>query len=176
MKLKYIVKIFVIAYLFFGISISFADTKVVYVDMNRILTESKVGLYVEKHLTDIHKGNLDKFKKSEESLKKDEIDLISKRNIMNTDDFNKKLNELRDKAADYQNQRREKFDKINEKRNKATVEVMKTLEPILSSYAEQNQIAFIIEQKSIVVGKNDFDVTKDIIEELDKKLPSIKIN
>ena len=176
MKLKYIVKIFVITYLFFGINISFADTKVVYVDMNRILTESKVGLYVEKHLTDIHKGNLDKFKKSEESLKKDEIDLISKRNIMNTDDFNKKLNELRDKAADYQNQRREKFDKINEKRNKATVEVMKTLEPILSSYAEQNQIAFIIEQKSIVVGKNDFDVTKDIIEELDKKLPSIKIN
>ena len=176
MKLYYIVKIFVITYLFFGINISFADTKVVYVDMNRILTESKVGLYVEKHLTDIHKGNLDKFKKSEESLKKDEIDLISKRNIMNTDDFNKKLNELRDKAADYQNQRREKFDKINEKRNKATVEVMKTLEPILSSYAEQNQIAFIIEQKSIVVGKNDFDVTKDIIEELDKKLPSIKIN
>ena len=53
---------------------------------------------------------------------------------------------------------------------------MKVLEPILAAYAEQNQIAFIIEQKSIVVGKNDFDVTKDIIEELDKKLPSIKIN
>ena len=64
----------------------------------------------------------------------------------------------------------------DEKRNKATIEVMKVLEPILAAYAEQNQIAFIIEQKSIVVGKNDFDVTKDIIEELDKKLPSIKIN
>ena len=62
MKLKYIVKIFVITYLFFGISNSLAETKIVYVDMNRILTESKVGIFVEKHLTEIHKGNLDKFK------------------------------------------------------------------------------------------------------------------
>ena len=95
---------------------------------------------------------------------------------MNAEEFSEKLNALREKAAEYQKQRREKFEGINEKRNKATVEVMKELEPILAAYAEQNQIAFIIEQKSIVVGKNDFDVTKDIIEELDKKLPSIKIN
>ena len=174
--MKYIVKIFVITYLLFGINNSFAETKVVYVDMNRILTESKVGIFVEKELTKIHKGNLDKFKKSEEALKKDEIDLISKRNIMNADEFNEKLNALRDKAAEYQKQRREKFEKINEKRNTATVEVMKVLEPVLSNYAEQNQISFIIEQKSIVVGKNEFDVTQDIIDELNKKLPSIKIN
>ena len=176
MKLKYIVKIFVITYLFFSINNSFAETKVVYVDMNRILTKSKVGIFVEKELTKIHKGNLDKFKKSEEALKKDEIDLISKRNVMNADEFNVKLNALRNKAAEYQKERKEKFEKINEKRNNATVVVMKTLEPILSAYAEQNQISFIIEQKSVVVGKNEFDVTKDIIEELDKKLPSIKIN
>ena len=77
--------------LFFGISNSLAETKVVYVNMNRILTESKVGIFVEKHLTEIHKGNLDKFKKSEEALKKDEIDLISKRNIMAREEFDKKV-------------------------------------------------------------------------------------
>ena len=176
MKLKYIVKIFVITYFIFGINNSFAENKVVYIDMNKILNASKVGIFVEKELTKIHKGNLDKFKISEDALKKDEIDLISKRNIMNADEFNEKLNALRDKAAEYQKQRREKFEKINEKRNKATVEVMKVLEPVLSNYAEQNQISFIIEQKSIVVGKNEFDVTKDIIDVLDKKLPSIKIN
>ena len=36
MKLKYIVKIFVITYLIFGITNSFAENKVVYIDMNRI--------------------------------------------------------------------------------------------------------------------------------------------
>ena len=76
--------------------------------MNKILTESKVGIFVEKHLTEIHKGNLDKFKKSEEALKKDEIELISKRNIMKAEEFSAKLNALREKAAEYQKQRREK--------------------------------------------------------------------
>ena len=174
--MKYIVKIFVITYLIFGFSNAFADLKVVYVDMNRILTESKVGIYVEKELTKIHRGNLDKFKKSEETLKKDEIELISKRNIMGADEFSQKINTLREKANNYQKQRREKFDEINSKRNKATEEVMKTLNPILSAYAEQNGISIMVEKKSIVVGKNEFDVSTAIIGELDKQLSSIKLD
>ena len=174
--MKYIVKIIVITFLVFGINSSFAEDKIAYVDMNKILTESKVGVYVEKELTKIHKGNLDKFKKEEEVLKKDEIDLISKRNVMNADEFNKKITALREKASEYQDLRREKFDMINSKRNNATEEVMKTLQPIFAKYAEDNNISIIIEKKSIIVGKNEFDVSQDIIDDLDKKLPSIKLN
>ena len=70
MKLKYIVKIFVITYLIFGITNSFAENKVVYIDMNKILNESKVGAFVEKELTKLHETKLDSFKKTEENLKK----------------------------------------------------------------------------------------------------------
>ena len=57
MKLKYIVKIFVITYLIFGITNSFAENKVAYIDMNKILNESKVGSFVEKELTKLHETN-----------------------------------------------------------------------------------------------------------------------
>ena len=53
---------------------------------------------------------------------------------------------------------------------------MTALQPILAEYAEKEGIALIVEKKSVVVGKNEFDVSKDIIDELDKKLPSIKLN
>ena len=174
--MKHFVKIFVITFLVFGINNSFAENKIVYVDMNRILTESKVGILVEEELTKIHKGNLDQFKKVEDALKKEEIDLISKRNIMNIDEFNNKINALREKSQEYQKTRREKFEVISNKRNKATEEVMTALQPILAEYAEKEGIALIVEKKSVVVGKNEFDVSKDIIDELDKKLPSIKLN
>ena len=104
--MKYFVKIIVITYLLFGINSTFAEEKVVYVDMNKILTESKVGKFVEKELTTIHKGNLDNFKEMEEDLKKEEIDLISKRNIMDRKEFDEKINALRGKAAEYQEKRR----------------------------------------------------------------------
>ena len=68
--MKYIVKIFVITYLIFGITNSFAENKVVYIDMNKILNESKVGSFVEKELTRLHEAKLGNFTKTEESLRK----------------------------------------------------------------------------------------------------------
>ena len=176
MKLKYIVKIFVITYLIFGITNSFAENKVVYVDMNKILNESKVGIFVEKELTKAHEIKLDNFKKTEEKLKQQEIDLISKRNIMARKEFDKKVKLLNEEAQNYQDTRRKWFDEISEKRNKARAEVLKSLDPILTEYFEQNQISLMLYKRNIAIGTSELDVTDIIIDELNKKLPSIKLN
>ena len=176
MKLKYIVKIFVITYLIFGITNSFAENKVVYIDMNRILNESKVGIFVEKELTKIHNAKLDNFKQIEEKLKKEEIGLISKRNIMAREDFDKKVKVLNEEAQKYQDERRKWFDEITVKRNKARAEVLKSLDPIVTEYFEQNQISLILYKKNIAIGTSELDVTDIIIDELNKKLPSKKLN
>ena len=176
MKLKYIVKIFVITYLIFGITNSFAENKVVYVDMNKILNESKVGLLVEKELTESHEAKLEIFKKAEEKLKQEEIDLISKRNIMAREEFDTKVKSLNEEAQRYQDERRKWFDEITVKRNNARAEVLKTLDPIISNYFEENQISLILYKRNIAIGGSELDITDIIIDELDKKLPSIKLN
>ena len=176
MKLKYIVKIFVITYLMFGITNSFAENKVVYVDMNKILNESKVGIFVEKELTKVHEIELDNFKKTEEKLKKQEIDLISKRNIMAREEFDKKVKLLNEEAQNYQDARRKWFDEISERRNKARAEVLKSLDPILTEYFKQNQISLMLYKRNIAIGTTELDITDAIIDDLNKKLPSIKLN
>ena len=176
MKLKYIVKIFVITYLIFGITNSFAENKVVYIDMNKILNESKVGAFVEKELTKLHETKLDGFSKSEENLKKKEIDLISKRNILAKNEFDTKVKLLNEDAQKYQAERRKWFDEIAERRNKARAEVLKTLDPILTEYFEQNQISIMLYKRNIAIGSSELDITDAIIDELNKKLPSIKLN
>ena len=168
MKLKYIVKIFVITYLIFGTTNSFAENKVVYIDMNRILNESKVGIFVEKELTKSHEAKLDNFSKTEEELKKEEIDLISKRNVMARDEFDKNVKILNEKAQAYQAQRRQWFDDIAQKRNKARAEVLKSLDPIMSDYFEQNKISLILYKRNIAIGSSEIDITDKIIDELDK--------
>ena len=174
--MKYFVKIFVITYLIFGVSNSFAEDKIVYIDMNRVLTQSKVGILVEKELTKIHKGNLDNFKKIEEKLKKEEIDLISKRNIMAREEFDKKAKILNEKVQKYQKERREWFDEINVRKNNSRAEVLKSLDPIISEYFEKNKISLILYKRNIAIGSSDLDITDKIIDELNTKLPSIKIN
>ena len=174
--MKYIVKIIVITYLIFGTTNAFAEDKVVYIDMNKILTDSKVGIFVEKELTKSHEAKLDDFKKTEEKLKKAEIDLISKRNVMAREEFDKNVKILNEKAQEYQAQRRQWFDDISQKRNKARTEVLKSLDPIMTDYFEQNKISLILYKRNIAIGTGELDVTDIIIDELNKKLPSIKLN
>ena len=176
MKLKYIVKIFVITYLIFGITNSFAENKVVYVDMNKILNQSKVGVFVENELTKLHETKLANFKKTEENLKKKEIDLISKRNILARNEFDEKVKLLNEDAQKYQDERRKWFDEIAVKRNVARDEVLKSLDPIISNYFEENQISLILYKRNIAIGSSELDITDAIIDELNKKLPSIKLN
>ena len=176
MKLKYIVKIFVITYLIFGITNSFAENKVVYIDMNKILNESKAGIFVEKELTKAHEAKLNNFKKSEEKMKKEEIELISQRNIMAREEFDKKVKLLNEEAQNYQDARRKWFDEISERRNKARAEVLKSLDPILTEYFEQNQISLMLYKRNIAIGTTELDITDAIIDDLNKKLPSIKLN
>ena len=176
MKLKYIVKIIVITYLFFGITNSFAENKVVYINMNKILSESKVGAFVEKELTKLHETKLGSFKKTEEDLKKKEIDLVSKRNILARNEFDAKVKLLNEDAQKYQAERRKWFDEIAVKRNTARAEVLKSLDPIITNHFEKNQISLIIYKRNIAIGNSELDITDAIIDELNIKLPSIKLN
>ena len=113
---------------------------------------------------------------TEEKLKKDEIDLISQRNIMAREEFDKKVKFLNEKAQNYQIERRKWFDEIAEKRNTARAEVLKSLDPIITNYFEKNQISLMLYKRNVAIGNTELDITDAIIDELNKKLPSIKLN
>ena len=109
-------------------------------------------------------------------MKKEEIDLISKRNVLARDEFDKKVKLLNEEAQKYQDERRLWFDEVTKKRNIARAEVLKTLDPIITEYFEQNQISLMLYKRNIAIGTSELDITGEIIDELNKKLPSIKLN
>ena len=59
---------------------SFADEKVVYLDVNFLLTESEVGKYVNSNLKKIADDNKKTFEGFEEELKSDEDKLLAQQN------------------------------------------------------------------------------------------------
>ena len=109
-------------------------------------------------------------------MKKEEIDLISKRNILARSEFDDKVKLLNEDAQKYQSERRNWFDEIAAKRNSAREEVLKSLDPIISDYFEKNQISLILYKRNIAIANSELDITDAIIDELNTKLPSIKLN
>ena len=110
--MKYFVKFFVVTFFLLVCSYSFAEQKIVTLDMTFVLNQSKAGKGAQDFLKKSFSNNQKKFADIEKNLKKEENDLLSKKNILTKDEYNKKADSLRKKVIDYQSQRRSSLDKI----------------------------------------------------------------
>ena len=167
-------KVFIIFFLFFFTNV-FAEDKIVYLDVNRLLNESDVGKYLNTELNKINKSNIEEFKKIENSIKSEEDKILTQKNILKTDEYNLKVNELRDKYISYQELKNSKNEEISKIRNNTASKILKIVNEILSKYSTEKEISLIIEKKNIVIGKTQLDVTNEILELLNKKITKVEI-
>jgi len=172
---KYLVKFFVVTFFLLVCTYSFAEQKIVMLDMTFVLNESKAGKGAQDFLKKSFTGNQKKFIEIEKSLKKEESDLLEKKNILTKDEYNKKTDSLRKKVIDYQSQRRASLDKIATQRVKARENLLQKVTPILDSYMKENNISLVLDKKNTLGGNPEFDITKIIVEKLNKELPSLNL-
>jgi len=172
---KYLVKFFVVTFFFLVCTYAQAESKTVYIDMKYVLNNSKAGKDAQDYLSKTFKANQKKFADKEQELKKEEADLLGKKNVLSKEDYTKKTDTLRKKVIDYQSERRASLDKITKQRSEARKELLKQINPILEKYSEENNISLIIDKKFLVMGNNDLDITEVIINKLNEVLPSLSL-
>ena len=173
--MKYIVRFFVITFLLITSTYALAEQNIVFMDMKQILNTSKAGKGAQDYLQKLFADGQKKFTNLESDLKKEESDLLAKKNILSKEEYKKNSDKLREKVIKYQKDRRESLDKIAQKRSKAREDLIKKLNPIVEKYQQQNNISLIIDKKNILAGSNNLDITNKIIEILNKELPALKL-
>tara|TARA_Y100000590_G_scaffold54956_1_gene57471 strand:- start:4109 stop:4633 length:525 start_codon:yes stop_codon:yes gene_type:complete len=173
--MKYIVKFFVVTFFLLISTHTFAEQKIVVLDLSYVLNESKAGKGAQDFLQKTFEENKKKFLKMEESLKKDESDLLAKKNVLSKEDYGKKMNALRKTNLDYQKKRRESIDKITILRSNARESLLKKIIPIVEAYTKENDISLVVDKKYILGGNPEIDITKLIVEKLNKELPSLNL-
>ena len=174
--MKYPVKIFVIIIFLFCNNLSYAENLIVYIDMEKILNESKSGISINKQLEKIHKMNIKEFKKIEDELKKKEESIIAQKNILSKEDYTKKIKILRDNTNNYRKNRQEKINLLTKKRMESSSKLLSIINPILSDYSKVNNISIILQKKNVVLAKTDLNITNKVIDILNSKIESINLN
>ena len=174
--MKYLYNLVFIIIFFLNFNLLKANELITYVDMDLLMNSSEAGKSISSELTLIHKETTAELKKIEEELKKEEADLIKQKNVISNEEFEKKLSTLRNKASDYQKQRKKFNDSINKKRMDATSELVSLIQPILAEYASNNSISIIFQKKNIIIGKTELDITEDILKILNENHKKIVIN
>ena len=170
---SFLIIIFLIIFKFNLVS---ASEKIAFIDLNYIMNNSVAGKSINTFINDLTKAKNKDFKVIEGEIKKDENELISKKNIIEESIYNKKVNEIRTRINDYKLDI-QKFNKnLNEKKIKYNNLLLEKLNPIISNYVEKNSITIVLPKKMIIIGKKDLDITKQILEILDKSVQKIKFN
>ena len=163
-------------FIFFFLKISFvsAENNITYIDLNFILNNSIVGKSLKEHMLSINNQNLNELNKIEEILKKKESELISQKNIISKDDFEKKILNLSNEINDFNIKKKKINDQFNEIKIKNTKKVLEILNPIIKKYVEKNEISIVLPKKNIIVGRKNLDITNVIIQILDEEIKKIE--
>ena len=86
----------VVALIFLSLSnVVKADTNITFVDMDKIISTSKPGLFFLNQLKELNDKNIEKFTKSEKILKAREKKIIAQKNIISEEIFRKEIEILK---------------------------------------------------------------------------------
>ena len=173
--MKDVIKPFLLI-IFFQLNQVYAAENIVYLDIEKLIHSSEAGKIIDERLKKNHKINLEIFETKEKELKNEESKIISQKNIINEEEFKKKIDNLKNKVINYQNERQQKIDELNILKSELTKKLLSHINPILIEYSDKNSISLIVDKKQVVLGKTELDITEKIINLLNEKVKEIKLN
>ena len=167
-------------FIFFLLTFTFNTSaeihKIVYIDIEKIMQQSVAGKNFISLLDKKHKINISKFNKANEQIKAKEKKLITQKNILSPEDFQKELSKLRNEITNFQQDQVKARNEINKLRVLGTNKMINEITPILENYAKENSINLILQKKNIVMGKKEMEITDNIITLADKKIKKINLD
>ena len=170
-------KKFILYFLFlFSFNQLLLADNIYFINFDKVLNQSKAGADAQQKLKNKFNSENKKFSIEDENLKKQENELISQKKALSNEDYQKKVDELRKKVAKLQTDKQNSLNGIAKSRAQARQELLKNLNPILKSYMEENNIRLIVDKQSVILGDTTLEITDKIIEILNQKLSTLKIN
>ena len=159
----------IIFFLLFNFHVK-AEKTIAYVDLQLVMNKSEPGIFIKKKIDNLNIKSEKNFSARAEILKKQEEDLIKKKNLIEKEVFEKEYIKLKSEVDDYNKKKNISVKNIRNKMIELNSKFLKEIEPILIDYSESKKISFLLQKKNIILGSKEFDITNDIILIVNKKI------
>ena len=158
-------KYFIIFFLFnfFFSNLSLSAERIVYLDLDFILSNSNKGKLILSNLENLNKKNVETLKSKEKLIKEEEDELIKQKNIISSEAYNDKVKNLRNKIQILREEKNKLANNFTEERKIKINEFFKIIDKVLREYIENNSIDLVLNKKDILIGKNNYNITDDIL-------------
>lgn len=160
---------------FFISSYSFAENKILFIDLEYIYSNSNVGKKIIKKIKSDSKKVNEEFVSYQKIIKDKKDELIKQKNILSEDELLKKSINLDKEINKYNVIINKKNNELAIYASKNKAEFSKLLVDVVQNYAKENSIEMIIKKTNILIGKSNLDATQDVLKLVDKNIKDIKI-
>ena len=162
-------RFFLIIFIFFYfINNSHSIEKIVYLDLDYILSNSNKGKEILLNLDNKNKKNIDLLKSKEELLKNEEEKLIKQKNILSDEAYKKKVQSLQEKINIYRSQKDQLVKEFKKTRESEINDFIKIVNNVLEEYVKVNSIDIVLNKKDIIMGKNSYNITENILKKVNE--------
>lgn len=166
---------FIVIILLLSINNLKAEDKVAYLDIDYILTNTLAGKSLLKSLKQNEEIKISKFKSSDEKFRNDEKKILAKKNLISNDELKNELKLLQTKFQDYRKKKNKEIESLKKKRNINIINFINLINPIIEKYMTDNSIYMLMDKKNVFIAKNNYDITKKLIELIDNQIKTIEI-
>ena len=149
-----------------NIEIAYANSNIVYVDIDFLIKNTIIGKASLNKLESLNKSNIKKLADREIELKNQETELKNKQNIISSDQFNKEVNLLKDKIKLFNSEKNQMVNDFNKVKVEEINNVINKFNSVIQIYMNQNSIDVVLDKKNIFIGKVSSDITTEILQKI----------
>tara|TARA_B100002019_G_scaffold39400_1_gene32975 strand:- start:410 stop:922 length:513 start_codon:yes stop_codon:yes gene_type:complete len=160
----------ILLFFLFNINQAVSLEKIVFFDLDYVVSKSKAGANISKKLEKQNKINIDVLNKEQEKLKKELEDIKKVQNIIDKKELEKKIKTHNGNVKNFNQKKKELSNNLTQQKKKEIVQLINKINPILEEYMKANSIDFILSKQGVYLSKTSYDITQEILEIVNKKI------
>ena len=169
--MKFSKKLFLIFIFFlFNIISTNSSEPIAYIDMDFIIKNSEIGKKTLDTIKILNDKNINELKKKEKILKDLESKIISKKNIISKENFDKEVLMFQEKANKFKEDQSKMIDDFNNYKKKELDGILKKISPIINAYMEKKSVKILLDSKNILIGRSNLNLTNEVLKEINEKI------
>ena len=162
--------LFILFFILLTFSKVWSNESIAFLDVNYIVKKSKPAISIINKIEKLKEQETKKLKKIEDELKKKNNEIIKSKNLLSEKELNDKIISLKKEAKNFEQKKIKTINEINKKRATELNKFLQLIKPIIEEYMKENSISMIIDKKNLFMAKSNNDITKDILNLVNKKI------
>ncbi len=150
-------------------------TEIAIVDMNNLLERSVAVQSIKDQINTISENLSEELSSDEKKLKEEESRLLDQKGKTSQEEYDKLVNEFNKQVSEIQKKSQEKKTKIEKAHSEAMRKVNKTINEIITRYAEEKNYSVVLAKPNVLYHKNSREITEEVISLLNQRLQYVQV-